>query len=270
MAWLAGAETAAARLRTGASLLVRTDDYEGRAIYYFGDQDPRVTWVCRQVLRRGDTVIDVGANWGVIALHCASLVGDGGAVHAFEPQPELAAALERSVALNGFRHVHVYPVGLSDADVEGELAVPASHTGAASLHGLPAWAPADAGSLIRVRLCRADTCLPALRIPAVRLMKIDVEGHEAQVLRGASGLFAETPPDVVVIEHNQPGADFWEQPPIRFLLERGYRLGAIPRSPWSRRVHWLRPPEPGVIGHDFVALREGPDNAALIGALGAG
>src|SRR5947209_12853453 len=63
-----GGGEAWARLRGGPELLVPLDDYVGRAAYYVGDLDGKVSEVIRRVVRPGDTALDVGANLGVVAL----------------------------------------------------------------------------------------------------------------------------------------------------------------------------------------------------------
>ena len=121
MVWLADRGKTVGTLRTGAQIWIDTADVDGRAIYFFGEQDPKITWICRRVLRAGDTALDVGANCGLMALTCAHLVGKSGAVHAFEPQPELAEGIVRSAALNDYGQVHVHPVALSEADETRDL-----------------------------------------------------------------------------------------------------------------------------------------------------
>src|SRR5689334_8019044 len=63
-----------ARLRNGDKLFVDLGDQVGRAIYYLGDYDPKITWLCRRILRRGDTMLDVGANMGVVTMYSSDFV----------------------------------------------------------------------------------------------------------------------------------------------------------------------------------------------------
>ncbi|MGH7293079.1 MAG: hypothetical protein ACREJT_17790, partial [Myxococcota bacterium] len=91
-----------ARLRCGAQILVPLDDFVGRALWFFGDLDPKLTWICERLLRPGDTVLDIGANLGLVSLIARERVGASGAVHAFEPQPELVELIGQSARANGF------------------------------------------------------------------------------------------------------------------------------------------------------------------------
>src|SRR5687768_9131675 len=99
--WLRpGGDTAVAKLTNGLKLEVFPGDYIGSVILFFGDYDPKISWICRRVLRRGDAVLDIGAHHGVISVFAAERVGPQGVVHAFEPQPRLAQTLHNSIAMN--------------------------------------------------------------------------------------------------------------------------------------------------------------------------
>src|SRR5689334_17872742 len=87
---ICGEGLAIARLRNGAQALVVVDDYVGRALYLWGEHDPRITDVLDAVLSPGDTVLDIGANLGAVSLFACRRVGSTGRVHCFEPQPLVA------------------------------------------------------------------------------------------------------------------------------------------------------------------------------------
>ncbi len=63
------------KLRCGPRILLWPNEHIGRTIYFFGDLEPKLSWVCTRVLRPGDTAVDVGANYGVITLLAAQAVG---------------------------------------------------------------------------------------------------------------------------------------------------------------------------------------------------
>lgn len=135
----------------------------------------------------GCTVYDVGCLEGMYTLFFARAVGARGRVVAFEPNPANHHAIVRNVELNGFRNVRVYDVGLGAERQDTELAVP---------YGLPGQGTArtdlkDAylrqrGTIrVPIRIRALDEMIAAERLPAPDLIKIDVEGFEAPVLRGA-------------------------------------------------------------------------------------
>jgi tRNA G37 N-methylase Trm5 len=74
-----------------------------------------------KLLRPGSTFIDVGANVGDFSLLAASVVGDGGKVLCFEPEPRNCYWLKRSIGLNRYENVTVFELALSDSDGEAQL-----------------------------------------------------------------------------------------------------------------------------------------------------
>jgi FkbM family methyltransferase len=238
-------------------------DYVGRAIYFMGELDPKVTWALRRVLRPGDTFIDVGANQGLLSCIAAGLVGPRGRVHAFEPQPRIAALLRRSVADARLSQVTVHEVALSDRDGVARLAVPAGNAGAASLEPHVGGAP---GAEVEVELVRGDGYLASLGVRRVRAMKVDVEGHEGPVFAGLRGVL-ESPaaPDLIVFEsaNDRPLA---ERESCRVLIHPPlqYRLADLPPALLRPSARWIAPGAP-VRGHDLLAVRGGSDAAQRLG-----
>lgn len=134
--------------------------------------------------RAGDTVIDVGANLGEWTLGAALAVGPSGRVLAFEPVPHVAEALARSVAINRFRWASVVAKACADRAGEIDFSVERENTGGSR----PGTIPSDAGRTfehIRVSAVTLDSVVAAERLARVDVIKIDVEGFEGVVLRGA-------------------------------------------------------------------------------------
>lgn len=238
-------------LRSGPRILVHPDEFIGRIVFYFGELDPRISWVCRRVLRQGDAIVDVGANYGVVSLLAAQLVGPRGVVHAFEPQPHLAGLLRRSSRRNGFAQLHLHEVALSDTDAELELSIPVGNLGGASLTRSSASARS-----IHVQVRHSGTAIDQLDLGAIRLLKVDIEGHEAEFLRGAREVLRGCPPDVVVFESNDalyetgPHVPFWQRETVRELGELGYDMVRI-----SQRF--------AAVGPKLVRVTPGSDDRGL-------
>lgn len=250
-----------ARLREGPRILVPPGDLVGRTVLFFGDLDRKVSWAVSRLVRPGDTVIDVGANVGLITLLAARLVGPDGIVHAFEPQPRLAALLTTSVALNGYDHVTVHGVALGDREDQLRLSVPGDNAGAASF--VRSW---PRSSTITVPVVEASEYLERIGIERIRLVKIDVEGYEQTVLGGAEAFFERHPPDAILFECNERGTDFRDSGATRILTRMGYRFYDLPRSLWRASA---RPIDPSstVAGHDILAVKEGAVDAEIAGRL---
>jgi FkbM family methyltransferase len=236
--------------KDGSRLIVRADDYVGRAAVLFGDLDPKLSWVVDRVLRPGDNVLDIGANWGLVTMRAANRVGSGGRVHAIEPQRALIACGERSAMLNHYTNVTFHALAMSDASGTMKLCVPDVNSGAASLsHTLADFSGHDEN----VPVQETSAFLESLDIGRWRLWKIDVEGHEAAVLRGAVG-YLGTPrrPDVIVFEeHGRPAV---RSESVILLASLGYEIFVMPRAIFR---HHLLPLNPELnVGHDFIAIEK--------------
>lgn len=143
-----------------------------------------------QVLRRGDVMVDVGANLGLMTLHAARLVGSPGCVVALEPHPAYHARLVSHLALNGCDNVRALQVAAGAVRSSASIYdFPEVNIGRSSLVIPESGAPAAA----TVAVDTLDAILAGAGVGRVRLLKVDVEGYEAQVLAGASGLLAQRP-----------------------------------------------------------------------------
>lgn len=153
------------------------------------------------VVRLGDHVVDAGANIGFHTMHLAKLVGPRGRVDAFEPLPYLADALEASVQENGFEErLRVHRLGLD----ERAGVLPLRHAPRTANFGGGHFAPND-----RVPSNHADVVVPTARLDDViggapcRFMKIDVEGAESRVIRGAEATLASAKPVILAELHDR-------------------------------------------------------------------
>jgi FkbM family methyltransferase len=143
----------------------------------------------RTVVEPGDTVIDVGANYGVYALSLCPMVGETGAVWAFEPASDTAAWLRRSIAENGFRQLALEQAALSDRSGSARLALaPSSELNRLARDGEPGES---------VVLKTLDQCLAEHGWDDVALVKLDAEGEELAIVRGGAAFFARLSPLVM-------------------------------------------------------------------------
>lgn len=267
--WLSGSDAGIgpARLRNGVPILVDRGDFLGACVYYFGDYDPRISWLCHRVLRPGDVFVDIGANCGVVTFTAAPLVGPRGEVHAFEPQPAAARLLHSTIERNAFSHVRVHEVALSDSDGSSAMWVPDDNRGAASLerHG------ARGGESIEVTTRKSGPFLEStLGDRPIRMMKIDVEGHEATIVRDASGFLATNGPEVIVFEWNSTGIGVGDSEIGRTLDELGYELHVVLPTVAQVRIRRVDDALSRVLdARDYVAIRPGPARGSVRLALGA-
>lgn len=183
----------AVRVRIGAHgwLFVRLDSSIGRSILATGDFDPAVRRAIAARLRTGDAFVDVGANVGFYTLIAREVVGDAGAVLAFDVDPRPAGLLERTVRVNGWRNVRLLRAAVGDGRTRLEL-LPRADCGHTRVRSIPAGDPRP--GLPSTTLDSQRELLGGRRLAC---LKIDVEGHELEVLRGAQQLLSENLPAVI-------------------------------------------------------------------------
>jgi len=108
--------------RHGLFAYLRNDAYIGRSLDLYGEWCEGEIAILRQIVRPGDTVLDVGANVGTHTIPLAGMVGPTGIVHAFEPQRITHQLLCANIALNGHLNVHAHNAGVGAR--EGRMVVP--------------------------------------------------------------------------------------------------------------------------------------------------
>jgi FkbM family methyltransferase len=265
VAWMCGEGLAVAELRYGARAVVFVDDYVGRAMYVWGEHDPKITSVLDAVLSPGDTVLDIGANLGTVSLFACKKVGETGHVHCFEPQPLVAQCLRMSIMINGYRQGTVHECGLSNQSGSAEMAIlQAGNLGTAAI---VSEAVQSSTAKIRVRLENADEYIRALGCQRVSLVKIDVEGHEEVILGSMRDWMQEMKPSVVLFECFVGKDGFWAERVVGLLAGWGYEfLSYDLRKYWTTRLCPVTKQIVKPQGHDFVAVLPGSlnDHAAQL------
>ncbi len=173
-----------------------TDNANSSSVYLFGRDGGQMHFhVYRRFARPGTCAIDVGANLGMHSLVLAACVSDGGKVHAFEPVPSIYARMGENLELNGVTNVELHPEALGS--MRGEVVFDTNP----SDFNIGKGRMKPQGD-ITVPMGTLDDCLGAETLP-VSMIKIDVEGHEFEVLKGGVNLMEKQRP-VVVMEFN-PG-----------------------------------------------------------------
>ncbi|MBL8349608.1 MAG: FkbM family methyltransferase [Burkholderiaceae bacterium] len=177
----------------GAKVTGNTKDLIQRHLYYFGVWEPHITRMVVDLLRPGDVFVDVGANIGYYTLLASRIVGPTGKVVAVEAAPWIHAVLERHVALNGLGNVRT--VNRAATDKTGTLSLykaDDSNVGSTSLIR-------KVGEAVEVEGAPLATLLDDDEIARVKLLKIDVEGAELQVLAGLTSLLPRMRPDAALL-----------------------------------------------------------------------
>ena len=208
-----------------------------------GDASPRFF---RRHIRPGMCVFDIGANKGQMTLLFAALVGPTGRVVAIQPAPAEFRHLVTNIAINALSHVR--PIEGAAADHEGELTFTyaAGRPSQGKLRDVERTYVIPDANTFPVRALPVDLLVDERVTPDV--IKIDVEGAAASVLRGAARLLATSSPKIYVEMHGPE-----EQAGVRDeLVARGYVAETLdgarvadPTAGWHNPL-WCYRPQPAI------------------------
>ncbi|MFP6639675.1 MAG: FkbM family methyltransferase [Myxococcota bacterium] len=210
------------------------NDHSGKVMAHFRKGEPSspdLIEAFREHVVPGTTAIDVGAHIGSLAVPLASLVGREGRVYAFEPQRAVYRELYHNLKLNG--HDHAVPLLLAVSSEAGFLemdppfAVQETPDGPL-IQELGFGRIGQGGERVEART------LDSFGFEDVSLIKIDVEGHEVDVLKGAKETILRNHP-VLIIEMGNTNKKIIEP----MLIKEGYRLEKL-------TDHWM----------DYIAVHD--------------
>jgi FkbM family methyltransferase len=166
--------------------------YGGRGVFVFGDEIEPEFANLNAFLGRDNVLIDVGANTGIYSMKGARIVGDGGIVLSLEPNPVMLAVLEQNVRRNGYNNVRLRGIAASDRCGEFSFYMNFGKPNSFSLVRA-----ANCSNKFSVLAVDLDSLIDWERLDRVDLLKIDAEGAEAQILRGASTLIGKHRPIII-------------------------------------------------------------------------
>ena len=231
------------------SVRVRTDDgdwFECHPpdliqlyLWIFGVWEPDLTHFIRRRLRPGDVFVDVGANIGYFSVIAARYVGAEGRVVAIEASPSMFADLEETLRANGSSSI-VRAVNVAAAAQAGSIPVyagPAHNTGLTST--VERWGRPQQATVQALPL---DDILSPEEISRARVLKIDVEGGEDQVLAGMARVIRDAPRELEILVELSP--QWWSDStnrPIDVLepfIDAGFHVYAMENSYWPWRYLW--------------------------------
>lgn len=178
--------------------------------YWLGDYEIEKQKLFEKTVKRDDIVFDIGAQAGFYSLLAAELVGETGKVFAFEPAPINIVYLKKHIGLNKYKNIFVREAVVSDKSgfINFELGKN-RFTGRISV---------DGG--LKVSCVSLDDLIEKGDLPAPDILKIDVEGAELAVLKGASFVINKYHPDIFLSIHGKESSDEL----ICFFKNSGYNL----------------------------------------------
>lgn len=198
--------------RHGPLLYFAQDAYIGASLREYGEFSELEFDMLRQLLRPGDVVVEAGANIGALTIPIARAVGPTGAVYAIEAQRRVFQVLCANVALSGLPHVRTLHAAVTVGAVP--LLVPELDYAAPNNFGGISLATSGAGEPVQ------PLAIDDLDLPACRLIKVDVEGMELEVLKSARATIARCRP-LLYVENDRRD----KSPPLLELIRSyGYRM----------------------------------------------
>ena len=168
------------------SLLMRLDTGEAiQNAMASGNYEPEQTGWARECLSAGDRFVDIGANFGWYTALASTIVGPTGSVFAFEPSPVAASAIANTIAENRLTNVTLVRAAVGDAVGQERLYMPVND----SVHSPSAFFSDPNFVPLQVPLISLDRYEPLITDGRpIKLIKINVEGYEPNVLRGMRAL----------------------------------------------------------------------------------
>lgn len=220
-----GADVAMTRLADGHHLFVDPHDRTvGSHLIAHGFWEQWIHNVVGSLVSQGDRVVEVGANFGYYTISMAVKVGEQGHVTAFEGNPRLCRLMRRSMEFNGYID-RVDIINKAATDAAGPISFSISRTNAGGGHAAahPGWAPPDMEQ-IEVEGVRLDDVIEG----DVDFMRMDAEGSEPLILRGAERLL-QNPRLTVVMEWDVFQMSGRASVPelVEWLAGMGYRFWRI-------------------------------------------
>jgi FkbM family methyltransferase len=211
----------------GAEISLDIHDLVQKKIALEGLYEPEV-WAALAIHAAGDEILwDIGGHVGGVSIR-AALHPAVRTVHTFEPHPETYEALKTNVDLNPELSIEAHNTALSD-----QYEVRRLHSGPSINSGQSSMGASFGGRSFQVQCDTIDRLIREEGLRAPTLIKMDVEGWELHVLKGARWLFERRPPKAVVFEDEAPLTDDRELPEsatIAFLQKHGYSVTRLVRE----------------------------------------
>ena len=193
------------------------DPLDSLGLSKHGVFEPLETEVVKKEIKKGDVVIDVGANIGYYTLLFAKLVGEEGRVYAFEPDPDNFELLKRNVEINRYENVVLVQKAVSQKTEEIKLYLSARNKGDHRTYTLN-----DNRDSIAIQSTSLDDYFEADgRI--IDFIKMDIQGSEGDAVLGMQSLFRQN-------QHLTLISEFWPIGLQRFGIEPAEYLNLLTSS----------------------------------------
>ncbi len=181
----------------------------------------------KKFLKPGDIFLDIGANIGLHSIFAGNIVGQNGHVYAFEPTPITFQRLTENIKLNKLEKI-VTPVNKGISSEDGSLNLNYSEDGHDAWNSFTELQHINLSNSVEVEVCSLDNIIKHLNMDETKisLIKIDVEGWEMNVLKGADNFIKNNTHTAFLIEYtdlNAISAGYCTRDIYRFMENYGYQ-----------------------------------------------
>jgi FkbM family methyltransferase len=212
----------------GLSVYAYPGNETSRALFITGNYEPNEFFMLAQVLRPGMIFVDVGANMGLYTLFAARMIGEHGRVLAIEPSTRECGRLLKNVEANSLSNVRLVRSAVSDSRSEVDLLVAEDEWSGHNTLGAFAYdTPLARKETVRTE--GLDDIVSREGLSRVDIVKLDVEGSELLVLKGAVGILERFRPllllelaDRALVHQGCSSGQIWD-----FCSQRGYQIFAF-------------------------------------------
>ena len=187
----------ATEIRDGRRFRLNLTEEMHKSVFFLGEYERAVTDVIAAVVRKDDICLDIGANFGWYTTLLSRLCSDG-EIHAFEPMPDIFSELEQTRKLAGEpKNIQLNNLALGD---ENRLIDLYRFTEMSSGFSSFSAEGKDNFQTFSVPMMTLDSYLTGKKINDVNFVKLDIEGAELMFLRGATTLFEQATPPILMAE----------------------------------------------------------------------
>jgi FkbM family methyltransferase len=223
------------KTKSGFRLAVDRRDYIQRTVYDTREWEPEIEQLLQKTINAEDTFYDIGANVGYFSL--LALQAGCRRVVAFEPSLELSKIFSHNVLINNFESSRwqLFRRALSDVPATlSYVAGPIENSGVGHL----STKKCDQHQSITVSTL--DAMIEEHQLPQPTIIKLDVEGWEHRILKGAFNTLSKSLPRAIFFEADaDSNGEIIDMPILEFLTERGYSIRHLERKIIEEKENYL-------------------------------
>lgn len=169
-----------------------------RQVFETGTCEAGTLDMISKCLSNGDTFLDIGSNIGLFSILAAKTVGQNGKIHAFEPEPQIYGILKKNIEINRLNNIEAYNFALGSSTGKARIYRHIRNRSATSLLG--PLGNTTGGNEVSIR--KLDDVVKENNLPAIKMIKIKVEGWELEVLKGAENILTGPEAPIICIEYS--------------------------------------------------------------------